>query len=535
MDQNVICLESVLDKSEYEKIDKFCANHRGIKYLTELAEFLQESFSMELTLDPDIISGFATDSSNLPGEAQGVCRPENERECAIILRSCFSAGIPITLSGGKSNLTGSATPNGGVILSTVRMLTPEIDVDRETLTVISPPGVILEDMRQAVLKKTDKTLMFAVDPTSRADACVGGCIACNASGFTPGESGSIRSWVSAIRFLLPNGMRITAERGRYISEGGCFILENNGENCEWLLPRYERVPIKNAGGPFSSASGKMDFVDLIIGSEGLFGLVTSCELKLQKKSETYLDLFFSLPSEADALRLLKTATEHFHGDLGCLSAFEYFGVNCRKYMNHESRFFHGDDQVGIYIQEPLFERDELDAAEVWMELLAEAELDIDEEAMIMLDSDALRELFMDARHSMPANALEVAQHRNSFTIMTDTVVPENTFAEFLEFTHKRIATDGLDYLSFGHLGDCHLHFTILPKEDQIDTAVAVYDDIIAKSADLGGVYSGEHGTGKRKRKDFLRCYGQDAVDQIRQCKEAVDPDLLLNRGNVFEV
>ena len=177
----------------------------------------------------------------------------------------------------------------------------------------------------------------------------------------------------------------------------------------------------------------------------------------------------------------------------------------------------------------------MDVAEVWIELLAEAEIDIDEDAMLLLDTEALRTLFMEARHSMPANALEVVQKRNAFTIMTDTVVPPATFAEFLTFTHSLLNDKNLDYLSFGHLGDCHLHFTILPHEEQIDDAVAAYDDIIAKSADLGGVYSGEHGTGKRKRKDFLRCYGQDAAEQVRRCKAAVDPDFLLNRGNVFKI
>ena len=43
------------------------------------------------------------------------------------------------------------------------------------------------------------------------------------------------------------------------------------------------------------------------------------------------------------------------------------------------------------------------------------------------------------------------------------------------------------------------------------------------------------GTGKRKRGDFLACYGPDAIDQVRRCKEALDPALLLNRGNVFVV
>jgi glycolate oxidase len=65
-------------------------------------------------------------------------------------------------------------------------------------------------------------------------------------------------------------------------------------------------------------------------------------------------------------------------------------------------------------------------------------------------------------------------------------------------------------------------------------ATEVYDRIIAESARLGGVYSGEHGTGKRKRRDFLRCYGPEAVEQVRRSKAALDPEFLLNRGDVIE-
>ena len=61
-----------------------------------------------------------------------------------------------------------------------------------------------------------------------------------------------------------------------------------------------------------------------------------------------------------------------------------------------------------------------------------------------------------------------------------------------------------------------------------------YDSIIARSAELGGVYSGEHGTGKRKRKDFLRCYGAAAADDVIRCKRAVDPFFLLNHDNGVE-
>ena len=61
----------------------------------------------------------------------------------------------------------------------------------------------------------------------------------------------------------------------------------------------------------------------------------------------------------------------------------------------------------------------------------------------------------------------------------------------------------------------------------------VYDYMIDLSAQLGGVYSAEHGTGKRKRNDFKKCYGKEAVTMVKNSKLAVDPDLLLNKGNVF--
>ena len=136
---------------------------------------------------------------------------------------------------------------------------------------------------------------------------------------------------------------------------------------------------------------------------------------------------------------------------------------------------------------------------------------------------------------MPANALEVVQHRGTFTIMTDAAVPPEQFPAFLEFTHNLLQSARVDYLAFGHLGDCHLHFTLLPEKKDLQRGVELYDQIVARAAELGGVYSGEHGTGRRKCKDFLRCYGPAAAEQVLQCKRAVDPQLLMNHGIVVEV
>ncbi len=534
MSTNLIQCQSVLTADDLRRIDDFAANHRGADALSGMVPFLRDTFSAELVTDQDIVAGLVSDSSNLPGQADALCRPQSERELAAIFRLCFACGIPFTVSGGRSALTGSATAESGVVVSMVNMLAPPLQVDLAQKTALAPVGMILEDMRIAVGEQSQKKLYFPVDPTSRADASVGGAIACNASGFTPGEIGAIRHWVASLDVVLPNGMKIHARRGEYISVNGFFILASADGQSRLPVPRYLRPKIKNASGPFSAPDGALDFVDLIVGSEGIYGAVTACELRLTASPSDRLDLFFSLPAEENALACLDYLRNNLPGGFKQLTALEYFGVNCRKYMSHEDLLFHGANQVGIYIQEPLTDKSMDDAAGEWLERLMAANCGIDENAIIMLDNDKNRTTFMEARHSMPANALEVVQHRGTYTIMTDTVVPPEKFGEFLKFTHQVIRSEGLDYLSFGHFGDCHLHFTILPDKDKLARATEIYDQIIAESARLGGVYSGEHGTGKRKRRDFLRCYGPEAVAQVWRSKAALDPQFLLNRGNVFE-
>ncbi|MCD6292273.1 MAG: FAD-binding oxidoreductase, partial [Deltaproteobacteria bacterium] len=440
---------------------------------------------------------------------------------------------PSSSSAGRTNLTGTATAETGILLSTAKLDEPKIVIDQENRQVISPVNIILEELRDKILADTNKSLYYPVDPTSRGDAWVGGTIACNASGFTPGEIGATRNWVAGLDIILPNGLKIQALRGQYISENSKFVLNDNEQQTSWPVPTYPQPKIKNASGPFSSPDGKIDLIDMFIGSEGLFGLVTGCILKLAPRPKEYLDLFFSLPDEDQAIAFYQFLNREINNNFGSLSAFEYFGVNSQNYMDHRERLFYGENQVAIYIQIPIIDKNLDQETERWFNLLLDSDCGIDPEAVILLDNEPKRRIFMESRHSMPANALEVIQKHKTYTIMTDTVVPPEHFAEFLEYIHSLLKTEGIDYLSFGHFGDCHLHFTLLPEQKKLKRAAELYDLFIIKAVELGGVYSGEHGTGKRKRKDFMTLYNQAAIDQLKKCKAAIDPDFLINRGNVF--
>ena len=77
------------------------------------------------------------------------------------------------------------------------------------------------------------------------------------------------------------------------------------------VPDYHRPKIKNASGPYSDENGTLDLVDFLVGSEGIFGLITSATFRLKEMPDEYLDLFFTLPSEQDAI-LFHRYIQDFH-------------------------------------------------------------------------------------------------------------------------------------------------------------------------------------------------------------------------------
>ena len=243
-----------------------------------------KSLNINSSYDIDIIKPYFKDWSNMEGFADLLVRPKNNVECAIILKTCYQCNILLTVSAGKTNLTGSATPMGGVILSTSFMTEPDIELDLNNKQASSPVGISLENFRNKVLELSNNTLYYPADPTSRNDAFVGGTLSTNASGFVPGEKGATRYWVKEIEFLLPNGDLVKMKRGQYISNKGVFTLEYDDEIIQLPIPTYNRPKIKNASGLYSDKNGKVDLIDLIIGSEGILGMITSCHLGLSNLS-----------------------------------------------------------------------------------------------------------------------------------------------------------------------------------------------------------------------------------------------------------
>jgi len=91
---------------------------------------------------------------------------------------------------------------------------------------------------------------------------------------------------------------------------------------------------------------------------------------------------------------------------------------------------------------------------------------IQENSVLLLNNSRDWQTLFEARHSIPANALEKTRQLNTWSILTDTIVPSDNFTDFLESTHSILQTANIEYLLFGHLGDCHLHFHLIPTKVQ---------------------------------------------------------------------
>src|SRR5437762_5092766 len=182
--------------------------------------------------DVDVLAAHLEDAAHYPGGfAAGLATPASEVEVAALLRST-SAVLPI---GAQSSLTGGATPQGELLLSTAR-LNRVLGVGDDW--VRAEAGVSLVEL-DAALAGAGKH--YPPVPTFTG-AFLGGIVATNAAGAATFKYGTTRDWVRAMTVVLASGDARRIERG--------------GAKASSLVPvptyRMPAVP-KNSAGYFAAA------------------------------------------------------------------------------------------------------------------------------------------------------------------------------------------------------------------------------------------------------------------------------------------
>ncbi len=152
------------------------------------------------------------------------------------------------------------------------------------------------------------------------------------------------------------------------------------------------------------------------------------------------------------------------------------------------------------------------------------------------ETDQDRERFRAFRHALPELVNDTVRRRGFLKVNSDYAVPLERNCEMLAHYHERLQERLLDYVIFGHIGDAHVHVNILPKsEAEFESGQELMLQFARKAVELGGTVSAEHGLGKRKAHLLELQYTAAQIDAMKQVKRRLDPQWLLNRGNLFSL
>ncbi len=432
------------------------------------------------------------DASGFQGEADRLIVPASEAE----LLDVIAAGVPITLVGARTGLTGGCVPHSGWAVSLEKFRRLEVIPGR----AIVGPGVSLNDV-QAAASRTGQ--FYAPDPTETT-ASIGGTIATNASGSRSFRYGSTRRHVLRLRVTLMDGRILDVRRGDKID----FAVPT------LPLPHTTK---NTAGYPLAP---EMDWIDLFVGSEGTLGIVTGAELQLLPTPAEVLAGIVFLVNDAAALEMVD-AWRSIPG----LRMIEYFDSNSLEFLRPHYSEIPARAGAALLIEQ---ENGDID---FWADHAAPDHREADS---WFAASDQDRERFRRFRHALPELVNDTMRRRGFLKLGSDYAVPIARHKEMLAHYHAVLRQRSLDYVIFGHIGDAHAHVNILPKSQaEFETGQQLMLDFARHAVELGGTVSAEHGLGKRKAHLLALQYTADQIEAMKAVKRRLDPQWLLNRGNLF--
>ncbi len=462
------------------------------------------------------------------GHAERVFVPTSTEEVQQILREANAAETPVTISGARTGTVGGAIPFGGYVVS-LEKLNKVKSVDRDAMLIVVEPGVLLGDVQKAV---DAEGLFYPPDPTEWS-CQIGGTVATNASGARSFKYGSTRDYVERVKVVLADGESVDIRRGEFMA-GADGVIDFSGRMIK--APTYERPAVtKNASGYFNSQP--LDLIDLFIGSEGTLGVVVEVELRLLKKPDGLFSGIVFFAEGRDLLAFVDAArSKNPPADAGG-SAFgatlvEYFDANSLRFISEKFPESPTDVAGAIFFEQETTAANEDALFAIWNGLLEKHNADLERSWFTTNDQDRVK--MREFRHALPMAANERYSRSGMKKVSTDMAVPVANFQSFLKFYADALGASGLEYIIFGHIGDCHLHLNIFPKDEaEAERARQIYGRCIAQAVMLGGVVSAEHGIGKLKSKYLAVMMGERYLNEMAEIKRVLDPNGILGRGNIF--
>ena len=519
---------------------------------------------LALSRDADEIGRYLEDAAHFTGgRADAVARPRTEAEIAGLLQLA-SRGLPILPVGAQSSVTGGATPNGGVVLSTERLTTIQESGQQHFR---AGSGVPLETMQKLL---GERGRWYAPTPTFTG-AFLGGVVATNAAGAATFKYGTTRRWIDGLTVVLPCGGVLDVVRGEVAArEDGAIRIECEHGAHELRMGRYQMPDVPKCSAGYFAAPG-MDLIDLFIGAEGTLGVIVSALVRVLPSRPAVAMALVPVPSEQEALALVAELRRESRAtwtsrdprgidiaaieslDRRCLDIIREDGVDVRYGVRLPAgaamalliqiELAPGTDAASVQdqigdVRSPAA----ADSALVRFGRVLDRYGAFDDTEIAMPGDRHRAEAFLAIREAAPvgvnrrAGEAKRAVDARIEKTAADMVVPFDRFADMNAIYRDGFTRRGLDFAIWGHVSDGNVHPNVIPKS---------YADVVAgreailefgrEAARLGGCPLAEHGVGRSSLKQALlrQFYGDAAIDEMRAVKRAIDPDNKIAPGVIF--
>ena len=489
---------------------------------------------MIIKKDKSEIENFFVDAANYKGNCSAVYFPRNEAEIIEILIKANKQNEKVTIAGNGTGLTGARVPDGGIVISMSKM-DEIVEINSEKMFAIVKPAVVLRDFQNEV---NANGLFYPPDPTEQ-DCFIGATIATNSSGAKSFKYGATRNYVLELSIVLPSGELIKLKRGKVFANNCTLKLTTkNNTEIEFEIPSYKMPNTKHSAGYFVKEN--MDAIDLFIGSEGTLGIITEAKLKLLPKVDSLISgiLFFYNESDAfsfvDDARTLSTKHRATKDETNINArGLEFFDYYSLQFLKDEYPQIRQNHKAAIWFEQEINSETEETLYNKWNELITKHNADM-ENSWFAMDSSQL-EKFKNFRHAISSKVSEFIANKGLRKVGTDTAVPVEHFNEYYYWMKRCVAENELNYICYGHIGDCHVHLNMLPKDKaEFETSKTLYANFCKRAVELGGTISAEHGIGKMKRNYLLEMYGEENIKKMAKIKQILDLNSILGIGNIFE-
>jgi len=436
--------------------------------------------------DPDALRVYESDGLTAYRQPpMVVVLPETTAQVSAVLRWCHANGVKVVPRGSGTSLSGGALPlEDGVLLGMSRF-NRVVEVDLVNRVAVVQPGVTNLAVTRAV---EEDGFYYAPDPSSQIACSIGGNVAENSGGVHCLKYGLTTNNVLGVEIVLMDG-EVLRIGGRHLEQEG------------------------------------LDLLGVIVGSEGLLGLVTEVTVRLLPRPET--------------ARAMLIGFDSVEGAGECVAQVIAAGIIPAGMEMMDRPAIHAAEafvQVGYPLDVEALLIVELDGAEAeCSELIGEVErIALANGAVstrISQDEPERLAFWAGRKAAFPA----VSRLAPDYYCM-DGTIPRRKLPEVLERMSVLAGQYGLGVANVFHAGDGNLHPLILYDANQpgeLEKAEDFGADILRLCVEVGGVLTGEHGVGVEKRDLMPVMFSDIDLAHQQRLKCAFDPELLLNPGKVF--